>query len=504
MNAPEARPALPRQPESDELATLLLMLNAAPMGFAQLALDGRVELANSAIVRLLMPLAHDGRIGNLFEVLRPMVPGLRERVRAHQAERGLVCEGLRLAVGGPDGDRHLAVTLMKIDRARLLMTLTDISSEVRAELAMREREARLRLTLAATRIAACEFDLDRDCVRPSAGMQRLLGGSGPLPQWTLADFFEQVHEADRAAARSGFDQAARDGQTWQTEFRMHGLDGRWRWLSARGQMLDMIQATPMLLCLLMDVTAEREAGAAKARARALEEENRLIQQASALKTHFLVALAHKLRTPLTSIVGFAELIATKSNQPAQCHQARLILDNAGHLQTLIDETIDLAALDADCMPLAPAPVPLTPLLQRVAAAHAEAARERGLTLALTLQPSLPAQLVCDEQRLTQVLSHLLSNAVKFTVEGTVHLRAQGELEAVLFEVEDTGPGIAPEFHDSVFERFHQAEGLANHEHGGTGLGLALARGLARAMGGSLALQSRPGEGARFTLRLPQA
>jgi signal transduction histidine kinase len=115
---------------------------------------------------------------------------------------------------------------------------------------------------------------------------------------------------------------------------------------------------------------------------------------------------------------------------------------------------------------------------------------------------VPAILCCDDLRLKQVLNNLLSNALKFTHEGGVRIEVERKGEAVCFHVVDTGPGIAPELHETVFERFRQANARVSYEHGGTGLGLALSRGLAELMGGTLTLQSTPGQGARFTLALP--
>ena len=116
---------------------------------------------------------------------------------------------------------------------------------------------------------------------------------------------------------------------------------------------------------------------------------------------------------------------------------------------------------------------------------------------------MPATLVCDGLRVKQILNNLLSNAVKFTAEGQITLSVDATPDWVRIHVIDTGPGIAPDLHDLIFERFRQGNSRVSYEHGGTGLGLALARGLAERMGGTLRVMSEEGKGARFTLSLPR-
>jgi len=155
------------------------------------------------------------------------------------------------------------------------------------------------------------------------------------------------------------------------------------------------------------------------------------------------------------------------------------------------------------MPLHKEPQVLADLLRSTADFFAVTAADKGLQLVVRIDPGAPATLVCDGLRTKQILNNLLSNAMKFTREGSVTLVLDATPEVVCIRVQDTGPGIAPELHELIFERFRQGGSRVSYEHGGTGLGLALSRALAELMGGTLTVRSQPGQGAEFILCLPR-
>ena len=236
--------------------------------------------------------------------------------------------------------------------------------------------------------------------------------------------------------------------------------------------------------------------------RALQLSEAQAQSANQAKTEFLAAISHELRTPLTSIRGFSELMELRLTEAKYREQAGLIRKASEHLNALLTEILDLSKIEAGAMTLQPEPHNLAELLQATMDFFALTAASKGLALTLHIDPQVPQALVCDGLRLKQILNNLLSNALKFTAQGSVKLTVEVVAGDVAFHVADTGPGIPKDMHEAVFEKFRQGHARVSYEHGGTGLGLALARSLAELMGGRLTVQSVPDQGACFTLRLP--
>lgn len=226
------------------------------------------------------------------------------------------------------------------------------------------------------------------------------------------------------------------------------------------------------------------------------------QSASRAKSEFLAAISHELRTPLTSICGFAELMERRLDHPVFREQAGLIRKGAEHLNALLTEILDFARVEAGAMPLNLEEQPLRTLVENTAGFFAVAAAEKGLALDVQIAADVPPTLLCDGLRMKQILNNLLSNAVKFTRVGAVRIEVDRQEGQLRFHVIDTGPGIPPELHELIFEKFRQGDAQVSHQHGGTGLGLALSRALAQLMGGRITLESSVGAGARFTLWLP--
>ncbi|CAN5876712.1 MASE1 domain-containing protein [soil metagenome] len=270
--------------------------------------------------------------------------------------------------------------------------------------------------------------------------------------------------------------------------------------------LAMLFATGLIVALmathqqrLRQILARRSASYMRARDRA--------QAASVAKTEFLAAMSHEVRTPLNSIIGFAEVLERRADLPAESrHQIGLIGRSGGALLTVVNDILDFSKVEAGRIDLDPKPVDLVQACEDALSIVADGAERKGLALALTCEGELGAAHVCDDHRLGQVLLNLLNNAVKFTDAGGVTLALavedQGELDLVRIAVTDTGPGISAEAAARLFQRFSQVDSSVSRTHGGTGLGLAICKGLVELMGGKVGVRSTPGQGSTFWLEIP--
>jgi PAS domain S-box-containing protein len=230
------------------------------------------------------------------------------------------------------------------------------------------------------------------------------------------------------------------------------------------------------------------------------------QEANRAKSDFLAVMSHELRTPLNAITGYADLLLMGLPEPL-AGQPRAYVERirnaAWHLFQLIEEILTFARLEAAREVVTPERFDIVPFLRDCAALIEPIARDKGLAFRCEFPPA-GVVVRTDARKLRQVLLNLLSNAVKFTDHGGVVLSVRIEGEWGVFRVTDTGQGIAPEHAARVFEPFWQAEQPATRRVGGTGLGLAVARRLARLLGGDVDMESRPGRGTTFTARIPVA
>jgi|GEM_PF-1857659 len=229
--------------------------------------------------------------------------------------------------------------------------------------------------------------------------------------------------------------------------------------------------------------------------------------ANRAKSEFLANMSHELRTPLNGILGFAQLLQREPTlSTGQQQWVGVVRSSGEHLLKLINEVLDIAKIEAQRFEFQRLPVSLPALLDNVATFFHSQAEQKKLAFHYQPDPSLPAVVLGDEKRLTQVLNNLLSNAVKFTQQGEVRLSVSSQEVRpgqfrVVFQVSDTGIGIPPERLTEVFQPFYQVRDARQFVEG-TGLGLAISDKLVALMGGQLSVVSPPGEGSTFTVSLP--
>ena len=238
--------------------------------------------------------------------------------------------------------------------------------------------------------------------------------------------------------------------------------------------------------------------------RRLRYEALAAREANRLKSEFLNHLTHELRTPLTAIMGFNKLnqFTDDLGREARIKNSATIGRNCEHLLQMINNNLDLAKIEAGTLMITPAPEDPDQICRDVIASLQAVADEKRLRLRYTRETQLPPALMLDAARLRQILLNLLGNALKFTQVGSVELAVSWHIAALVIEVRDTGPGIPKVALARIFQPFEQADPSIASRYGGTGLGLAITHNLVRLMGGTIDVDSTPGHGATFRVRLP--
>jgi signal transduction histidine kinase len=239
----------------------------------------------------------------------------------------------------------------------------------------------------------------------------------------------------------------------------------------------------------------------------LEDLNQQVQEANRLKTEFVTVVTHELRSPLTSIAGYLDLLLeAEGREGAEAREAylQIVKRNADRLLKLINDLLDIARLEAGKLEMKRLPLDLKGLIQEVSGALRPQIEGKGQHLRLDLAAPLPV-VTGDPERLTQILLNLISNAHKYTPPGgSITVATRAERAGVCIAVQDTGIGLSAEEQQQLFTKFFRAQHPLVREAGGTGLGLAIARALVERHGGTITVVSAPGQGSTFNVTLPTA
>ena len=305
--------------------------------------------------------------------------------------------------------------------------------------------------------------------------------------------------ASESALRSGFLKA------YMALLVMAGLVAWWLVLAHQSRQVAQEESNRQTHLLVQEIESHRQTDQALQQARlAADQARRIADQANQAKSRYISAISHELRTPLNSILGYAQLMGEDAGIAPHRQQAVSVIKRGGeHLLSLIEGTLDIARIEAGKLTLNVKPMQFADCVHEVAALFELQAAAKGLRFAFEAVGSLPEVVRADEQRVRQVLINLLGNAIKFTAAGKVTFKMRHMREMAYIDIEDTGPGMSAAELERIFEPFARGSTTGQSVGGasGAGLGLTIAKMLTDLMGGDMTVDSTPGQGSVFRVRL---
>jgi PAS domain S-box-containing protein len=393
--------------------------------------------------------------------------------------------------------------LARIDEhGRTLGTLgisRDITKRKQTEETLRESEEKYR-TLIEKANEAIYIAQEGAIVFANQRMSDIVGVAvGDLEGRLFADF---IFPDDAELVGSNYRKRMAGEDIDPYDFRLMSAEGKtiWVWLSAA---LIQWKGRPATLNLMSDITERKRAEAALGETnRALEEATTRAESANKAKSEFLANMSHEIRTPMNGVIGMTGLLLDTKLSPEQRRYAETVRTSGESLLVLLNDILDFSKIEAGKLELETLDFDLRALLDDFAALMALRAHDKGLEFICAAAPEVPAHLSGDPGRLRQVLINLAGNAVKFTHQGEIAVRATLVSETATdvllrFSVTDTGIGIPADKQELMFQKFTQADASTTRQYGGTGLGLAISKQLAEIMGGEIGLVSEDGRGSEF-------
>ena len=390
----------------------------------------------------------------------------------------------------------------------LLITADDISKRYYAEQQLREERQRLStyIDTMQTLLIVCSEQGQVIHINPEA--QKLL----QLPEHRVNGHplsYLLPSNALKALDQEWQNLMSRNSGSLSTEFPLLDASGKQHTISWRMTLLKLSGETQVLLAGL-DITED------VANQQALESANNRIrealaqaEQANQSKSIFLANMSHEIRTPMNGIMGAAELALDTRLDEDQRHYLGIIHSSSQVLLDILNDILDLSKIEAGKLELENITFDLDSMLHDLHSLFQEPARRQGLELIYFYSGNLPGQWHGDPKRIRQIITNLISNAMKFTEQGRITLRVDGKAYRnnhyqLNISVTDTGIGIPQDKQQQIFSAFRQADSSTSRRYGGTGLGLTICRHLARAMDGDIKLESVQGEGSCFSLGIPLA
>jgi PAS domain S-box-containing protein len=395
---------------------------------------------------------------------------------------------------------------------RMIGAMMDITQRKEAEEALRVTEERWQLVLKGNSDGIFDWDARTDKTFHSARWKEMIGYAEHELGDEPVDWETRVHPEDFTRVKQALqDHFDRKTPFYVAEYRLRCKDGSYKWILARGQAVWDANGKPVrMVGSHTDVTPQKRAqeqlAAYSEELRVKNEELaaalRAARDAGEMKSQFLANMSHELRTPMNGVIGLTGLLLDTPLTPEQRQLAEVVRGSAESLLGIINDILDFSKIEAGKLDLEEIDFEVRAASEDVVELLAEQAERKGLELYCQVDRDVPELVGGDPGRLRQVLTNLVSNAVKFTERGEIGVTARLVEKSdkgvkLMFEVRDTGIGMSVDAQRRLFEPFRQADGSTTRRYGGTGLGLAISKQLVEMMGGQIGVSSERGIGSRF-------
>lgn len=477
------------------------IMNTAPDGIMTLDTHGIVRSVNRATLSIFGWKESELVGHSISELLTPDTQALL----AEQMQTGnnvFIGKNQDVQVLHKDGHQMNArVSVGKVllgSEVRYVAIASDLSDRIAIEMALRESESKFRSLI--TNIPGIAFRcLDVDgwpMVYISEAVETITGYQAsdfllPNPRRSFKDL---IHPDDVDSVLNYHDQ----GEGYHYEYRLVTRRGDVRWMLEHGtRTKDPVTNKDQLDGFIMDINERKSLEVA------LRDAKDAAEAAAAARAAFTANMSHEIRTPMNAIIGFSDILLDSELQHDQRKHLQTINQSAKSLLHLLNDVLDSAKLEKGKMDLDLRDFALIEEVDAVVSTLHMEAKRKGIQLETRLSPDLPKRCHGDPDRIRQVLTNLIGNAIKFTESGGVSVTVEsGDASTIVISIVDTGIGMTPEQLDTVFNAYAQADSSISRRFGGTGLGTAISHKLVTLMNGNISVESTPGKGSRFTVTLP--